>query len=100
MNEASSLGVAAMGRPRKGPRYLEHKQSGRGRAVYYDSAGNLRDVLLPGAYQSEESRAAFGRALLEEHVTPPGARLARKTPGELLLVELLDAYYAHALGYY
>jgi integrase len=89
-----------MGRPRKGPRYLEHKQSGRGRAVFYDRAGSLRDILLPGPFNSEESRAAFGRALLEDHVSPPGAQLARKNPGELLLVELLDAYHSHAESYY
>ena len=89
-----------MARPRKGPRYLEHKQSGRGRAVYYDTAGNYHDVLLPGPYQSEESRAAFGRELLEDAVSPRGANVAHRDRSELLLVELLDAYHAHAQRHY
>ena len=47
------------------PSYLVHKQSGRGRAVWYDSSGTRRQKLLPGWFNASESRTAFARLQLE-----------------------------------
>jgi hypothetical protein len=69
-----------MARPRKPtPRYLEHKQSGRGRAVWTDNTGKQRELLLPGPYGSDGSRKAYGRLLLEMHVSPLAANTSRRT---------------------
>lgn len=90
-----------MGRPKKlQPRYLEHKQSGRARAVYYDKAGNYRDELLPGAFNSSESKKAFAKLLLEEEVKPRGASVAPEDRDGLTLVEVLDQYHEHATRHY
>ena len=52
--------------PRKPtPSYLPHKQSGRARAVWYDATGVRREKLLPGGYNSPDSRTAFARLQLE-----------------------------------
>jgi integrase len=47
------------------PSYLQHKQSGRARAVWTDVSGIRQQKLLPGAYDSAESRTAFARLQLE-----------------------------------
>ena len=41
------------------PRYLIHRQSGRGRAVWTNQSGQRCARLLPGKYNSAELRAAF-----------------------------------------
>lgn len=66
--------------------YIHHKQSGRGRAVWYDSAGVRLQKLLPGAFGSQESLAAKARLELELAVTP-GRSLAEPcvTVAELLV---------------
>lgn len=88
-----------MGRPRKKtPRYLAHKQSGRGRAVWTDDAGKQCEQLLPGAYESAESRSAYARFLLEHEVAPKGSAIERRDG--LLLVEALEAYHRHAEQHY
>lgn len=86
-----------MGRKKKlEPRYLEHKQSGRGRAVYYDVNGEYHDVLLPGAFNSLESTSAFGRLLLDQAVAPRGASIPTNERDRVKLVEVLDAFHEHA----
>ncbi|MBA4068011.1 MAG: hypothetical protein C0501_30765 [Isosphaera sp.] len=88
-----------MPRPRKAcPRYLEHKQSGRARAVWTDPAGTYHDVLLPGPFGSDESRRAFGKLLLEHQVSPAGTRVADRSG--LTVAEVLLAYLEHANGHY
>ena len=79
------------------PSYLEHKQSGKGRAVWTDSTGTRQQKLLPGPFESEESRAAFGRLLLEL-ATSPAVAVAR--PATITVNEVLIAYYGHAEKYY
>lgn len=86
-----------MGRKKKlEPRYLEHKQSGRGRAVYYDSRGGYHDVLLPGPFNSPESTAAYGRLLIDLAVQPKGAAIPAAERESLPLVEVLDAFHQYA----
>jgi integrase len=88
-----------MPRPRKSiPSYLPHKQSGRARAVWTDPTGTRRFRLLPGSFDSPESRAAFAALLLELDAAPHHAPAA--DPGGLTLAELLLAYLEHAERHY
>lgn len=77
------------------PSYLEHKLSGRARAVWSDARGR-HDRLLPGLFGSAESRTAYSRLLAElaVSVAPVVAR-----PG-LSINELLLAYVRHAERHY
>ena len=78
------------------PSYLEHKQSGKGRAVWTDSAGTRQQKLLPGLFDSPESRAAHARLALELAISPTVA-----TPGtSITLNEVLLAYLEHAGRHY
>lgn len=79
------------------PSYLEHKQSGKARAVWTDSVGIRHQKLLPGAFESSESREAFARLLLELATNPLGAVV---DPNTISVNELLHAYYEHAERYY
>ena len=79
------------------PSYLEHKQSGKGRAVWTDSAGTRQQKLLPGPFDSPESRAAHARLALEL-ATSPAAALA--DPGGITVNEVLIAYLEHAGHHY
>ena len=79
------------------PSYLEHKQSGKGRAVWTDSAGTRQQKLLPGPFDSPESRAAHARLALEL-ATSPAAALA--DPGGITVNEVLIAYLDHAGRHY
>ena len=80
------------------PSYLHHKQSGRGRAVWTDTAGIRQQKLLPGAYDSEESRTAFARLQLELAASPHQATEADQraaaehmwTPGDLDIAHVTD----------
>ncbi len=61
-----------MARPRNSiPSYLHHQATGRGRTVWTDPAGIRRERLLPGLYNSKESKAAHAKLLLElpRHLT-------------------------------
>jgi integrase len=80
------------------PSYLPHSQSGRARAVWTDTAGTRRFKLLPGAYDSKESRTAYAKLLLELDAAPHHRPAA--DPGGLTLAELLLAYLDHAERHY
>src|SRR5947209_13306661 len=89
-----------MPRPRKSiPSYLPHAQSGRARAVWTDRAGTRQFRLLPGAFDSPESRAAFAALLLEREAAPHHAPAAAN-PNGITLAELLLAYLEHAERHY
>src|SRR5437764_129649 len=47
------------------PSYRPHNQSGRARAVWTDPTGGRHQKLLPGTYDSSESRTAFAQLQLE-----------------------------------
>jgi integrase len=86
-----------MARPKKTvPSYLRHP-SGRARVAWTDSAGVRRFKLLPGEYDSPESKAAY-RTFLAELEAAPHAHAAG--PSELTVNELLLAYLDHAERYY
>ena len=81
------------------PSYLPHdKHATRARAVWTDSTGTRRFKILPGAFDSDESRTAFARLMLELQAAPhhvPPTEL-----GGITLAELLLAYVVHADQHY
>jgi len=79
------------------PSYLPHKQSGRARAVWTDPLGVRRDHLLPGAFNSKESRAAYRRLLLELESSHHHVEAASNA---ISIAELLLAYVGFASGHY
>ena len=80
------------------PSYLEHKQSGRARAVWTDVLGVRHFEMLPGAYGSPESRTAFAQLELRLAASPHSAQIA---DGETVSVnELLLAFLEHAEQHY
>ena len=87
-----------MPRPRNlTPTYTQHKQSGRGRLIWTDTAGIRREKLLPGAYGSEESLAAKARLELELATSPTRSPV---DPTDITVAELLAAYLVYAERYY
>jgi integrase len=77
------------------PSYLRHKQSGRARVVLTDPSGVRRQVLLPGAFDSHESRAAYRKILHELEASP----LVR-TIGGVSVAEILLPFLRHAEQHY
>lgn len=87
-----------MPRPRNvTPTYSPHRQSGRGRLTWTDTAGVRHEKLLPGPYGSEESLAAKARLELEIATSPTRSVTAA---GDISLAEVLAAYLTHATRYY
>jgi integrase len=88
-----------MARSRKPtPSYLLHAQSGRARAVWTDATGTRHYRMLPGPFDSPESRTAFARLQLELETAPHHTGLA--DPGGFTVNELLAAYKGFAEGHY
>src|SRR5438067_13520755 len=80
------------------PSYLPHTQSGKARAVWTDRAGTRQFRMLPGAFDSPESRAAFAALLLELQAAPH--HVPAPASGGLSMAELLLAYLEHAEQHY
>jgi integrase len=79
------------------PSYLLHRQSGRARAVWTDNLGLRHQKLLPGPFDSPESRTAFARLQLELETSPTAITT---DPSAISLAEVLCAYLEFADGYY
>jgi integrase len=80
------------------PSYLFHKATGRARAVWPDATGAHVQTLLPGKYDSTESRTAFAQLQLEIEASPlqsPDIRSESVSVNELML-----AYIEHAEQHY
>jgi integrase len=87
-----------MPRPRNvTPTYSLHRQSGRGRLIWTDTAGVRHEKMLPGPFASTESLAAKARLELEIATSP--TRSAVETT-DISLAEVFAAYLAHATRYY
>jgi integrase len=80
------------------PSYLFHNQTGRARAVWIEQTGRRRYQILPGAFNSPESRAAFAALLLEKQAAPH--RVDNPAGGGITLAELLLAYFEYADRHY
>lgn len=74
------------------PSYLLHKQSGKARAVWTDATGVRHQKLLPGEYDSAESRAAHARLVLD-HAKPITTAPTQEC---ISVAELLLAFLIHA----
>jgi integrase len=87
-----------MPRPRNvSPTYTIHKQSGRGRLIWYDTTGARQQKLLPGQFGSEESLVAKARLELELVASPT---VAPVDPETLTVAEVLVAYLDFAERHY
>ncbi len=80
------------------PSYLPHKQSGRARAVWTDQTGTRQFRLLPGPFDSPESRKAFAALLLEQQAVPHQVQAVATS--DITIAELLLAYFDHAEAHY
>lgn len=80
------------------PSYLQHKQSGKARAVWSDALGVRHYRMLPGPFGSVESRTAFAKLELELAVAP--AHLSGSEPQGVSVNELFLAFLGHAAGHY
>ena len=88
-----------MPRQRKSiPSYLPHSQRGTARAVWTDQNGVRCFKMLPGAYDSPESRSAFAALLLELQAAPHQQQA--QASGGITVAELLMAYLDHAERHY
>jgi integrase len=91
-------------RPRQSiPSYLPHKQSGKARAVWTDQTGNRQFRMLPGPFDSQESRSAFARLQLELAAVPHHSQsraTVTVTVNEVLLAFLrwADGHFRRADG--
>lgn len=86
------------------PSCLLHRRSGKARVVVHDHDGSRKEILLPGPFDSDESRAEYNRlcALLRTHGgrLPAPAR-AGGSPADLTVAELVLRYMReHASVYY
>ncbi len=79
------------------PSYLSHNQSGQARAVWTDAHGQRRQKLLPGPFNSEESKSAYARLVAELAVSPTAGL---KPVNGVTINEVLLAYLRHAERYY
>src|SRR5262245_9326770 len=85
------------------PSYLPHSQSGRARAVWTDSAGTRHFRMLPGAFDSPESRTAFARLQLELESAPHttvASTVGRTASCGRSVADALLAFLDHAERYY
>jgi hypothetical protein len=80
------------------PSYLRHGKAGRARAVWTDALGARHFRLLPGPFDSPESRAAFAALLLELEAAPH--RAEAPGPAGVTVVEVLLAFLRHAERHY
>jgi integrase len=80
------------------PSYLFHKATGRARAVWTDLAGHPHQQLLPGLYDSAESRQAFNQLLGEIEASP--MRSTESGREVVTINQLMLAFLDHAEQHY
>src|SRR5206468_2202396 len=91
-------GTHPMPRPRSSvPSYLRHT-SGAARVAWTDPTGTRRFRMLPGPYNSAESKTAYRAFLAELESSPHRTHLT--DPGGLTVNEVLLAYLTHAERHY
>ncbi len=84
-------GTAHMARPRKAtPTYSLHKATGRGRATWCDLTGARQERLMPGGYDSPESKEAFGKLVVE--LVASATKVPGTAPPDITLSEVLLAF--------
>lgn len=78
------------------PSYLLHTQTGRARAVWTDATGVRQFRMLPGRFDSKESKKAFRKLLLELEASP----LQQQADEERTVADVLLAFRLHADQHY
>jgi hypothetical protein len=73
------------------PSCLLHRQSGRARVVWTAPDGKRREMILPGRFNSEESKAAYGKIVAEVATSPTLASLPANS-STVSMNELMAAY--------
>jgi hypothetical protein len=99
-----------MARPRNKPAYRRHTQTGRAIVTVYDADGNRRGVLLPGKFNSKESRAEYKRLtkggklpcdLAKERIAREAFKRRTEAAPDTTVNELVSRYFKErANGYY
>lgn len=83
------------------PTYRLHKRTGRAIITVRDQTGARRDILLPGAFDSAESRHAYDEQLALIRTNKGRLPSPEVTGGDLTVTELLLRYMSeHVEGYY
>jgi len=81
------------------PSYRFHAASGKAIVAYYDRDGIRRSVLLPGPYNSEESRREYRRIIgIIDSGGEPKPKQEKKP--SLSIAELIERYWKHVGEYY
>jgi YD repeat-containing protein len=84
------------------PAYRFHKQTGRAITTMYDANGQRKSILLPGKYESQESRKEYKRLLnivtANDGALPKQEKQAKLT--DSTVNELCVRYLEHAESYY
>jgi integrase len=89
-----------MARPKNPvPTYSRHN-SGHARARWTDAAGVRRERILPGPFDSEESRTAFARLVAELAAAPHAVNRPAAASNGVSVNELIEAFANHADGHY
>ncbi len=81
------------------PLYQRHS-SGRARVRAYDATGKRVEIILPGEYGSEESKAEYARVLAQLAGGKGALPAASKPNHDCTINELVLAYMDHAESYY
>ncbi len=83
------------------PTYHKHGQRNQARAIWTDASGKRRFKLLPGPFDSLESKNAFARLIAEVAASPTLAPATQVTESDAITVtELLASYADFAATYY
>ncbi len=81
------------------PPYQRHS-SGKARVRTYDSSGKRGEIVLPGPYGSNESKAEYARVVVQLANGKGTLPAASKPNRDCTITELVLAYMAHAESYY
>lgn len=83
-----------MNRRKVTPAYRLHKQTGKAIVTVYDADGRRRGILLPGQFESKESRAEYKRVLARLAATDGVLvqQAAEPKPAELAVAELIAQF--------
>lgn len=82
------------------PSYLRHGQKDQARAVWTLPNGQRKFKLLPGRFNSPESKTAYARLIAEVAASPMAMPTQSDDPDGITISELFAAYKRYAETYY